>query len=109
MHLERRPQTARALQLAAPLIAIAFTLAVSSLLVAWAGAPVGQAYALLVEGGFGSRFAWGETLTRATPLILTGLAAAVAFRGARLRSQARWRTATSVGSSSRGCSPATLA
>ena len=80
MHLERRAQTSRALQLAAPLIAIAFTLAVSSLLVLWAGAPVGQAYALLVEGGFGSRFAWGETLTRATPLILTGLAAAVAFR-----------------------------
>ena len=26
------------------------------------------------------RFAWSETLTRATPLILTGLAAAVAFR-----------------------------
>ena len=80
MHLERRTQTSRALQLAAPLIAIAFTLAVSSLLVLWAGAPVGQAYALLIEGGFGSRFAWGETLTRATPLILTGLAAAVAFR-----------------------------
>jgi len=80
MHLERRAQTSRALQLAAPLIAIAFTLAVSSLLVAWAGAPIGQAYALLIEGGFGSRFAWGETLTRATPLILTGLAAAVAFR-----------------------------
>jgi len=80
MHLERRAQTSRALQLAAPLIAIAFTLAVSSLLVLWAGAPIGQAYALLIEGGFGSRFAWGETLTRATPLILTGLAAAVAFR-----------------------------
>ena len=59
---------------------VAFTLAVSSLLVAWAGAPVGRAYALLLEGGFGSRFAWSETLTRATPLILTGLAAAVAFR-----------------------------
>jgi simple sugar transport system permease protein len=80
MHLERRAQTSRALQLAAPLIATAFTLAVSSLLVLWAGAPVGQAYALLIDGGFGSRFAWGETLTRATPLILTGLAAAVAFR-----------------------------
>ena len=26
------------------------------------------------------RFAWSETLTRATPLILTGLSAAVAFR-----------------------------
>jgi ABC-type uncharacterized transport system permease subunit len=50
------------------------------LLVAWAGAPVGRAYALLLEGGFGSRFALTETLTRATPLVLTGLAAALAFR-----------------------------
>ena len=41
---------------------------------------MGRAYALLLEGGFGSRFAWSETLTRATPLILTGLAVAVAFR-----------------------------
>jgi len=66
--------------MAAPLLAVAFTLFVSSLLVAWAGAPVGRAYALLLEGGFGSTFAWSETLTRATPLILTGLSAAVAFR-----------------------------
>ena len=80
MQLERRSQVPRALLLAAPLGAIAFTLVVTSLLVAWAGAPVGRAYALLLEGGFGSRFAWTETLTRATPLILTGLAAAVAFR-----------------------------
>ena len=80
MRLERRPQTSRAALLLAPLGAIAFTLAITSLLVAWAGAPVGRAYALLLEGGFGSRFAWTETLTRATPLILTGLAAAVAFR-----------------------------
>jgi general nucleoside transport system permease protein len=80
MRLERRPQTSRALLAAAPFGAIAFTLLITSLLVAWAGAPVGRAYALLLEGGFGSRFALTETLTRATPLILTGLAAAVAFR-----------------------------
>lgn len=80
MRLERRDQTPAALLLAAPAGALLFTLAVTSLLVAWAGAPVGRAYALLLEGGFGSRFAWTETLTRATPLILTGLAAAVAFR-----------------------------
>ena len=67
------------MQLGAPFVAVAFTLLVTSLLVAWAGAPVGRAYALLIDGGFGSRFAWSETLTRATPLILTGLAAAVAF------------------------------
>jgi general nucleoside transport system permease protein len=80
MHLERRSETRAALLLAAPAGALLFTLAVTSLLVAWAGAPVGRAYAMLLEGGFGSRFALTETLTRATPLILTGLAAAVAFR-----------------------------
>jgi general nucleoside transport system permease protein len=80
MRLERRTDTPAALLLAAPLAAIVLTLLVTSLLVAWAGAPVGRAYALLLEGGFGSRFAITETLTRATPLIFTGLAAAVAFR-----------------------------
>jgi ABC-type uncharacterized transport system permease subunit len=80
MKLERRLQPSRAMQALAPVIAILFTLLISSLLVAWAGAPVGRAYELLIEGGFGSRFALSETLTRATPLILTGLAAAVAFK-----------------------------
>jgi len=45
-----------------------------------AGAPVLAAYALLFRGAFGSLFAFSETLTRATPLILTGLAATIAFR-----------------------------
>ena len=80
MRIERRAQVSRTMQLGAPFIALAFTLLISSVLVAWAGAPVGRAYALLLEGGFGSGFAWSETLTRATPLILTGLAAAVAFK-----------------------------
>lgn len=80
MQLERRSEASRTLLVAAPFVAVAFTLLMSSLLVAWAGAPVGRAYALLLEGGFGSRFALTETLTRATPLMLTGLAAAVAFR-----------------------------
>lgn len=80
MRLQRRDVPSPLALLAAPLLALAFTLVITSLLVAWAGAPVGRAYALLLEGGFGSRFAITETLTRATPLILTGLAAAVAFR-----------------------------
>jgi general nucleoside transport system permease protein len=80
LRLEPRSHSSMALRLAALLWALAFTLGVSALLVAWAGAPVGRAYALLLEGGFGSRFAWTETLTRATPLIFTGLAAALAFR-----------------------------
>ncbi len=80
MRLERRTQTSAAALVLAPLGAVAFTLLVSSLLVLWAGAPVGQTYGLLFRGAFGSLFAWSETLTRAVPLILTGLAATVAFK-----------------------------
>ena len=64
----------------APVGALAFTLMISALLVLWAGAPVGRTYSLLVQGGFGSVFALSETLTRAVPLMLTGLAATVAFK-----------------------------
>ncbi len=80
MRLEARGELSRFMLVAAPFAAVAFTLLVSSLFVAWAGAPLGRTYALILEGGFGSRFAWSETLTRATPLILTGLSAAVAVR-----------------------------
>ena len=80
MRLEKRAQVSRTALLLAPIGAIAFTLLVSALLVLWAGAPVGRTYAALLQGGFGSVFAWTETLTRATPLILTGLAATVAFK-----------------------------
>ncbi|MDO9400982.1 MAG: ABC transporter permease [Polaromonas sp.] len=80
MRLEKRTQTSRLALVLAPIGAVVFTLAVCSLLVLWAGAPLGQTYALLFKGGFGSVFALSETLTRAIPLILTGLAATVAFK-----------------------------
>ena len=64
----------------APIGAVLFTLAISALLVLWAGAPVAQTYGLLLNGGFGSVFALSETFTRAIPLNLTGLAATVAFK-----------------------------
>lgn len=78
--LERRPEPSRVAMAVAPVAAVACTLIICALLVAWAGAPVGRTYVLLFEGAFGSRFAWAETLTRATPIMLTGLACAVAFR-----------------------------
>lgn len=80
MRLEKRSSPSGVALVMAPLAAIAFTLLVSALLVLWAGAPVGQTYSLLLKGGFGSVFALSETLTRAVPLILTGLAATVAFK-----------------------------
>jgi len=80
VRLERREGTASAGLILAPLTAVVFTLVVSAALVLWAGAPVGRTYSLLLQGAFGSVFAWSETLTRATPLILCGLAVSVAFR-----------------------------
>ena len=80
MRLEKRTHSSSVAMLLAPLGAVAFTLMISALLVLWAGAPVGQTYGLLLQGGFGSVFALSETLTRAIPLMLTGLAAAVAFK-----------------------------
>lgn len=80
MRFERREYRSVALVVATPLIAIVAALAIAGVLIALAGAPVLEAYWGIVKGAFGSRLSATETLTRATPLILTGLAAAVAFR-----------------------------
>lgn len=80
MRLERRSDISLALALSAPVGAVVVSLALAGILIAAAGAPVFEAYHRLFIGAFGSRLAITETLTRATPLILTGLAAAVAFR-----------------------------
>ncbi len=65
-----------AMRVAAGLIA----LALAAIPISAAGAPVLEAYGLMLKGAAGSLFAASEMLTRATPLILTGLAAAIAFR-----------------------------
>lgn len=80
MRLEKRARSSTAALVLAPIGAVVFTLLVSSVLVWWAGAAVTETYALLLKGGFGSIFALSETLTRAIPLILTGLAVTVAFK-----------------------------
>jgi general nucleoside transport system permease protein len=80
MRLEPRLSVPLWWSLLAPVAAIAASLLVCSALIFWSGAPVLRAYSSLFVNALGSGFAINETLTRATPLILTGLAAAVAFR-----------------------------
>ena len=80
MQLEPRQHTPLWMTLSAPIIAVAIVLLLSGGLIMWAGAPLFESYVALFVGAFGSKFAIAETLVRATPLILTGLAAAVAFR-----------------------------
>jgi len=52
----------------------------SALLLWTSGADVTRAFGALLTGAFGSEKAWVGTLSKATPLILTGLATVVAFR-----------------------------
>lgn len=80
MRFERRENRPLYLLIGAPVAAIVVALILSGILIAIAGAPVLEAYRRILIGAFGSRLSATETLTRATPLILTGLAAAVAFR-----------------------------
>jgi general nucleoside transport system permease protein len=60
--------------------ALVTTVVIASLLAMVAGANPFSVLGLILKGAFGSKFAILETLNRATPLIFTGLAAAVAFR-----------------------------
>ena len=80
MRLEPKPAPGLAGTIAYPAAAIAATVIVASVLVLIAGASPFSVFWLVLKGAAGSQFALVETLTRATPLIFTGLAVAVAFR-----------------------------
>lgn len=80
LRLEAREQTPVWLNLALPLAAILATLILCSGLIAMAGADIFTAYSKLFLSAVSSRFNLVETAVKATPLIFTGLAVAVAFR-----------------------------
>lgn len=80
MRLEPKPSPTMVETLAYPAGAVLVTVLFASLLVLAAGASPFSVIYLVAKGAAGSQFALVETLTRATPLIFTGLAVAVAFR-----------------------------
>ncbi|WP_372921620.1 ABC transporter permease [Roseovarius sp.] len=80
MRLERRENVPLTVVAAAPLAAILAALVLAAGLIGAAGVNPLEAYGQMLRGALGSKLAVTEMLTRATPLILTGLAAAVAFR-----------------------------
>ena len=80
LRLERRLDTRPVYELYATLIALAITTAIIGGLVAFVGVSPTTAFNALYDGAFGNRESALETLVQATPLILTGLAAAIAFR-----------------------------
>ena len=80
MRLEARSRITGTLAARNALLALLSVLLVAAVLVAAAGAPVAPTFAKLFIGAFGSVFAISETLTRAIPLMFTGLAATIAFK-----------------------------
>jgi simple sugar transport system permease protein len=65
----------------APLAVLLGVVGVLALLLLAGGYPLGPAFAALVRGTVGSSYAfWSATLVRSTPLVLLGLAVALAFR-----------------------------
>ena len=80
MRLEPVANPGLARSLGYPAVAIALTVVVASFLAMIAGANPFATLGLILKGAAGSKFALLETLNRATPLIFTGLAVAVAFR-----------------------------
>src|SRR5262245_6083161 len=80
MRLEPREKPSLLVTLLYPALAIFATLVFAGILVSFSGANPFAVFRLVFKGAAGSQFAFLETLTRATPLIFTGLAAAVAFR-----------------------------
>ncbi|WP_288348606.1 ABC transporter permease [uncultured Thalassospira sp.] len=80
IRFEPRANPGPVLTYGVPVIAAAIAILLAAIPLALADAPIIKAYGLMISGAFGSVFSISEMLTRATPLILTGLAAAIAFR-----------------------------
>ena len=80
MRIERRSETPRWLQAAVPIGSLAVALVVSAIVLLTTGHNPLHVYRRLFEAAFTDPGALSSTLTAATPLCFTGLAAAVAFR-----------------------------
>ena len=80
MRIEPRESENWLLVLGVPILSAIVALMLAAIPLSFAGANLIVAYVEMFKGVFGSVFAISETLTRATPLIFTGLAAALAFR-----------------------------
>ena len=80
IRIEAREAPSRWWTLGVPIVSALVALLLAAIPLMAAGADVFVAYGQLAKGIFGSTFAFTEMLTRATPLIFTGLAATIAFR-----------------------------
>lgn len=77
---ERRLEPSRFAAFAVPVVSIVLALVMGGILLVAAGANPIETYKAMFDGAFGSGYARSETLVKAIPLMLTGLAVSIAFR-----------------------------
>ena len=80
IRIEPRTSASRGFRAGISILSAVISLALAAIPLMLAGANPIVAYGEMAKGVFGSVFSISEMLTRATPLIFTGLAAAMAFR-----------------------------
>lgn len=80
IRIEPRQSSSALMTYGIPVLSALISLLLAAIPLMLSSAPVGASYVEMFRGVFGSKFAFSEMLTRATPLIFTGLAAALAFR-----------------------------
>lgn len=77
---ERRLEPSRTIAILVPIVSVILALVVGGVLLLAAGANPIETYRAMFDGAFGTDYARSETIVRAIPLMLTGLAVAIAFR-----------------------------
>lgn len=78
--LEQRLETPRWLPWATTVGSVLFALLVTALILVWVGADPVRSFRAIYLAAFGDSYVFSDTLVKATPLILTGLACLIAFR-----------------------------
>ncbi len=77
---ERRTNTPKWLRIAVPMFGIAIALVLGAMLLAWTGHATTGTYRQILHRGFTDPGTFATTLVAATPLLFTGLTAAIAYR-----------------------------
>ncbi len=80
IRFEKRLEQPKWLGLAVTVGAVVVALILGGVVLQYVGGNPIRAYSFMVKASFGSLGVFSDTLTKATPLILTGLACAIAFR-----------------------------
>ncbi len=77
---ERRLEPSRLTAILVPIVSFFLALIMGGILLLAAGANPIETYKAMFDGAFGTNYARSETLVKAIPLMLTGLAVSIAFR-----------------------------